>query len=81
MLLYKTIKEKSDGCWDNWYIELYEDFPCERREQLLKREGEIIREIGTLNQLIEGRKYKEYVNKTKIKFLLKTKNIKTRILK
>ncbi len=39
MLLYKTIKEKSDDCWDNWYIELYEDFPCERREQLLKPEG------------------------------------------
>ncbi len=22
---HKTIKEKSHGCWDNWYIKLYED--------------------------------------------------------
>jgi hypothetical protein len=32
--------------WDNWYIELYEVCPCENREQLCKREGEIIRLIG-----------------------------------
>ena len=38
------------GTWDDWYIELYEDFPCERRKQLLEREGEIIRKIGTLKQ-------------------------------
>ena len=60
MILYKTIQEKSSGCWDDWYIELYEDFPCERREQLLKREGEIIREIGTLNQVVAGRTNEEY---------------------
>ena len=41
--------------WDDWYIELHEDYPCERKEQLAKREGEIIRQIGTLNQLIAGR--------------------------
>ena len=46
--------------WNDWYIELYEDFPCERREQLLKREGEIIREFGTLNKRIECRTKKEY---------------------
>ncbi len=40
--------------WNDWYIELYEDFPCERKEQLEKREGEIIREIGNLNKIIPG---------------------------
>ncbi len=40
--------------WNDWYIELYEDFPCERREQLLKREGEICREIATLNSVKPG---------------------------
>ena len=40
---------------EDWYVELYEDFPTERREQLNKREGEIIREIGTLNKRIAGR--------------------------
>jgi hypothetical protein len=46
--------------WNDWYIELYEDFPCERREQLVKREGEITRQIGTLNKNIAGRTRQEY---------------------
>ena len=46
--------------WSDWYIELYEDFPCERREQLVKREGEITRQIGTLNKNIAGRTRQEY---------------------
>jgi len=46
--------------WGDWYIELYEDCPCENKEQLLKREGEIIREIGNLNQDIAGRTRKEW---------------------
>jgi hypothetical protein len=46
--------------WSNWYIELYENYSCENREQLLKREGEIIRLIGTLNSKIEGRDRKQY---------------------
>jgi hypothetical protein len=45
------------------------NFPCENKEQLNKREGEIIREIGTLNKKIAGRTQKEYIedNKDKIK--------------
>ena len=46
--------------WNDWYIELHEDYPCERKEQLAKREGEIIRQIGTLNQLIAGRGIEEW---------------------
>ena len=46
--------------WKDWYIELYENFPCNSREELCKREGEIIREISTLNRNIAGRTYKEY---------------------
>ena len=42
--------------WDDWYIELYENFSCEDKEQLLKREGEVMREIGTLNKVIAGNK-------------------------
>ena len=42
-----------------FYIELYEDFPCERKEQLEKREGEVIREIGTLNRVIAGVQYRQ----------------------
>ena len=51
--LYKLMKEYGV---DNFYIELVEDFPCERLEQLRSREGYYIRQIGTLNKLIAGRK-------------------------
>ena len=56
MKLYQSV----NGEWDNWYIELYEVFPCENKQELCKREGEIIREIGTLNCDIAGRTTKEW---------------------
>ena len=46
--------------WKNWYIELYEYFPCDNKEQLEKREGEVIREIATINRNIAGRSRKDY---------------------
>ena len=69
--LYKKIRETNNI--DDWYIELYEDYPCERKELLLQREGQIITEIGTLNKIINGRTKKEtkkesgklYANKNK----------------
>ncbi len=57
MILYQKIRESNV---EDWYIELYEDFSCERREQLDKREGEVIRQIGTLNKCIDGRTKKEW---------------------
>ena len=47
--------------FNDFYIELYEDFSCQNREQLNRREGEIIRLIGSLNYRIEGRTKKEYI--------------------
>jgi hypothetical protein len=55
-LVYTTINNE----WDKWYIELYELYPCNCKEELSKREGEIIRQIATLNSRIEGRTHKEY---------------------
>ena len=49
-----------NGDWDNWYIELYENYPCSCREELHKKEGEVIRLIGTLNVKIAGRDSKGY---------------------
>ena len=49
--IYQSINDN----WDDFYIELYEVYPCENKEQLNKREGEITREIGTLNYQIAGR--------------------------
>jgi hypothetical protein len=56
ILIYKTINNN----WEDWYIELYEEYPCDNKEQLNRREGEIIRLIGTLNSRIEGRTKQEY---------------------
>jgi hypothetical protein len=60
--LYKHIKNKCNSDWSNWYIELYEEFPCENKEQLQKREGEVIRSIGTVNRyMLIGLSFKERV--------------------
>lgn len=69
---YKGKKQNSslfkyiiDDNWSNWYIELYELYPCNSKEELLKKEGEVIRQIGTINYQIAGRTNKEYYNDTK----------------
>ena len=49
-----------DNDWTNWYIELYENYPCNDKSELHKREGEIIRLIGNINKNIAGRTKKEY---------------------
>jgi len=46
---------------EQFYIELIEECPCDNKEQLHKREGEFIREFGTLNHLISGRSIKEWL--------------------
>lgn len=69
ILLYSTIANN----WDDWFIELYENFPCDNRKQLCKREGEIILLIGTLNTKIAGRTSIEFQkqNLDKLKLLQK----------
>ena len=69
MLLYKSINND----WENWYIELYELYPCNNKEELLKKEGEIIREIGNLNTQIAGRTINEWINDNKEKLKEKHK--------
>jgi hypothetical protein len=55
----RKIYQSINGNWDDWYIELYEVFPCKNKQELNKREGEIIREIGTLNSAIAGITHQE----------------------
>jgi hypothetical protein len=55
--LYKKVNED----WNNWYIELYEVCPCNTREELCRKEGEVIREIGNINIRIAGRTSQEYM--------------------
>ena len=63
ILIYKTINNN----WEDWYIELYEEYPCDNKEQLNRREGEIIRLIGNLNSNIAGRTAKEWGKEYNIK--------------
>ncbi len=46
--------------FDDCYIELVEEFPCDNKEQLTKREGEFIRSNKCVNKVIPGRTQKEY---------------------
>ena len=56
--LYELMRDIGN---DNFYIELIELYPCNSKEELNSREGQYIRDIGTLNKVINGRTYKEYV--------------------
>ncbi len=50
--LFKFIDNTDNNtCWEDWYIELYEEFPCDNKMQLVKRENEVIREIATINKI------------------------------
>ena len=55
--IYKKILELGK---EHFYIELVEHCPCENKEELLKREGHFIREMGTVNHQIMGRPAGEY---------------------
>ena len=56
-ILYKKMKEIGK---EEFYIELYENYYSNSKEELNRREGEIIRQIGTLNKLVAGRTPQEY---------------------
>ncbi len=70
-LLYIKMKEKGV---DQFYIELYKEVECENKEQLRKAEGEIIREIGTMNQMVAGRTRHEYNIEEREKIQIYNKN-------
>jgi hypothetical protein len=61
-LLYQRMRETK---MSDWYIELHEAYPCNSIDELLKREGQVIREIGTLNKNIAGRSVKEWYTQNK----------------
>ena len=52
---------------EHFYIELVEDYPCINKEHLNKREGELIRELGTLNKRVEQRTYNEWAKEYRAK--------------
>ena len=50
---------------DDAYIELIEEYPCDSKEQLTKREGELIRGTRCVNKIIPGRTAKEWYEANK----------------
>ena len=53
--------------FDRFRIQLICDYPCEDKYQLRQKEGEYIRQIGTLNKNIAGRTDEQYDQETKDK--------------
>lgn len=59
----KATKSQELLKYEDAYIELIEEFPCKNKEQLLKREGEIIRTTEhCVNRCISGRTNLEWRN-------------------
>lgn len=57
--LYQFIR--ANGGWDNWTMELIEFYITDDKLKLLKREGELIRELkASLNCIISGRTLKQW---------------------
>ena len=56
-LLYIKIREVGI---ENFYIDLYEIYNCSTKQHLNKKEGEIIKQIGTLNNRIAGRTNRDW---------------------
>lgn len=58
---YKLYKAMNELGKDAFYIELLEDYPCQKRDELLKKEGDKIKEYQSeLNTIISGRTKQEY---------------------
>jgi hypothetical protein len=64
--LYKLINSKYNGDWSVCYYELYENYSCNNKEELCKKEGELIRlfkndeNYNCINCRIAGRTDIEY---------------------
>jgi hypothetical protein len=65
---------RNNGGLDNFRMELVEYYPTDDKLKLLKREGELIRELNaTLNSEIPGRTTKEYIKDNNLKVNEKTR--------
>jgi len=63
--LYKYV----NGDWDNWYIELYEDYPCKNRHILELRETEVQKQIANINKNLARRTKKQRYQDNREKIL------------
>jgi hypothetical protein len=70
--LFQSIQNKYNGDWSACYYELLENCSCSSKEDLCKKEGEIIRKFkadenfNCINMRIAGRSPKEYCQDEKV---------------
>ena len=50
---------------EDYKIELVEEYPCNNKQQLLKKEGEYIKANECINKIVSGRTLKEYYKDNK----------------
>ena len=73
--MYKYINENYDGNWNEWKIKLYENYPCNNKKELDRKEGDIIRlfkndiTYNVINKRIEGRTTKEWIEDNEEHFI------------
>ena len=70
---YRLYQKMRDVGKEHFYIELIEKYECNDIEELRKKEGEWIRKIGTLNQLVAGRTKKEHYIENRDRILAEQK--------
>ena len=61
--IYKYIRNNYNEDWTKCKIELYEKYPCNNEKELNKREGDIIKLIGTISKRIEGKNKRRIIVK------------------
>jgi len=59
---------------EDYKMELIEEYPCNNKEQLRRKEGEYIRNNECVNKCIAGRTEKEYYQDNKEKLIEHSKN-------
>ena len=59
--------------YDDHYIELVENFPCDSKDVLRRREGQVIRETDCINRRVEGRTREEWYQDNKEHVCAKTR--------
>ena len=84
--LYKYINNNYNGNWSNCYIELLEAYECNTKNELERREGELIKQFKAdnnyivINKIIPGRTYRESNIKKTDNFKEYNEYIKTKIM-
>jgi hypothetical protein len=78
--MYKYIHNNYNGDWSEWKISLYEDYPCNSKQELRKKEGEIIKtflnnnKYNVINKVIAGRTNQEWIRDNREQYDIWMKN-------